>query len=65
MIYQTFSMIKCDIGTIRMEPQRIHLTFELPIFLRAYRTFPKEEVEIKEQIKNLLQDGLIQEGCSP
>ena len=48
-----------------MEPQRIHLNSEFPISLRAYRTSPKEEAEIKEQIQNLLKAGLIKESCSP
>lgn len=42
-----------------MEPQRIHLTSDLLIFLRAHCTSPKEEEEIKEQVKNLLQASII------
>lgn len=37
-----------------MEPQRIRLTLELQIFLRAYSTSLKEE-EIIEHIQTLLQ----------
>ena len=48
-----------------MKPQRIHLISEHPILLSTYRTSPKEEIEIKEQIQNLLKDGLIKESCSP
>ena len=56
-----FSKSKYDVGIIIMKSQRIHLTFELPISFRFYRTSPKKEAEIKEQIKNLLQTGLIKE----
>ena len=38
---------KYDTRKIRMELQRIHLISELDIFLTAYRTFPKEKLEIK------------------
>ena len=48
-----------------MESQKIYLTSELPISLRAYRTSPKKEAEIKEQVKNLLETSLIKESCSP
>ena len=47
-----------------MEPQWIHLTFEISISLRTDRTTPKEENEIKGKIQNLLQVGLIKESCS-
>ena len=33
--------------------------------LRAYRTSPKKEAKIKEQVKNLLEAGLIKESCFP
>ena len=46
---------KYDVGKIRMEPQRINLTSELPISLQAYRTFLKEKIEIKELIQILLK----------
>ena len=48
-----------------MELQRIHLTSELPISLQGYKTSPKEEIELKEQIQNLLNTELIKESCSP
>ena len=50
-----FSVSKYDVGKIRMEPQRINLTSELPISLQAYRTFLKEKIEIKELIQILLK----------
>ena len=48
-----------------MEPEWIHLTSELPIFVQAYRISPKEKIEIKEQIQNLLKAGLIKESWFP
>ena len=55
---KTSTKSKYDVGKIRIEPRRIHLTSELSISLRAYRTSPKKKTEIKEQIQNLLQDSL-------
>ena len=47
------------------EPQKFNLTSESHISLCAYRTSPKEETEIKEQIQTLMKAGLIKENCSP
>lgn len=49
----------------KLEPQRIHLTYDLPSFLRDYHTSLEEEVEIGEQDQNLLQAGIIKESNSP
>ena len=53
------------VGKIKMELQKNYLTSELPISLRAYRTYPKEEAEIKESVKNLFEASLIKECSSP
>ncbi|GFX56166.1 hypothetical protein TNCV_3062521 [Trichonephila clavipes] len=47
-----------------MEPPRINLTSDLPIFQRAYRTSTTSEAEINKQIQNLLDAGLIKESNS-
>ncbi|GBN62047.1 hypothetical protein AVEN_48453-1 [Araneus ventricosus] len=54
-----FSKDKYDVGTLRVEPQRIVLNSDLPVNLRPYRTSPVEEQEIKSQVEKLLQAGLI------
>ncbi|GBM49560.1 Transposon Ty3-I Gag-Pol polyprotein [Araneus ventricosus] len=60
-----FSKDKYDVGTLRVEPQRIVLNSDLPVSLRPYRTAPVEEQEIKSQVEKLLQAGLIKESNSP
>ena len=60
-----FSKSEYDVGKIWIEPQRIHLISELSIYLHVYRTSPKKEAEIKDQIQNLLKAGLITESCFP
>ncbi|GFV07544.1 transposon Tf2-11 polyprotein [Trichonephila clavipes] len=45
-----------------MEPPRINLTSDLPIYQRAYRTSATSEAEINKQIQNLLAAGLIKES---
>ncbi|GFT32957.1 hypothetical protein TNCV_149431 [Trichonephila clavipes] len=47
-----------------MEPPRINLTSDLPIYQRAYRTSATSEAEINKQIQNLLAAGLIKESNS-
>ncbi|GFS65850.1 hypothetical protein TNCV_390771 [Trichonephila clavipes] len=47
-----------------MEPPRINLTSDLPIYQRAYRTSATLEAEINKQIQNLLAAGLIKESNS-
>ncbi|GFW34770.1 transposon Tf2-8 polyprotein [Trichonephila clavipes] len=47
-----------------MEPPRVNLTSDLPIYQRAYRTSATSEVEINKQIQNLLAAGLIKESNS-
>ncbi|GFY07729.1 retrovirus-related Pol polyprotein from transposon 297 [Trichonephila clavipes] len=47
-----------------MEPPRIHLTTDLPIYQRAYRTSTTSEAEINKQIQNFLAAGLIKESNS-
>ncbi|GFX59320.1 transposon Tf2-9 polyprotein [Trichonephila clavipes] len=47
-----------------MEPSRINLTSDLPIYQRAYRTSATSEAEINKQIQNLLAAGLIKESNS-
>lgn len=54
-----FTKNKYDVGCINMEPWRIQLISDLPISLRSYCTFPKEEEETREQVQNLLQAGII------
>lgn len=62
---KVFSQDKYDIGKINIEPQRIRLTSDLPVSLRPYRASPKDEIEIKTQIDNMLKYGIIKESCSP
>ncbi|GFW39731.1 hypothetical protein TNCV_3189021 [Trichonephila clavipes] len=47
-----------------MEPPRVNLTSDLPIYQRAYRTSATSEAEINKQIQNLLAAGLIKESNS-
>ncbi|GFW16529.1 retrovirus-related Pol polyprotein from transposon 297 [Trichonephila clavipes] len=47
-----------------MEPPRINLTSDLPIYQRAYRTSATSEAEINKQIQNLFAAGLIKESNS-
>ncbi|GFU81073.1 retrovirus-related Pol polyprotein from transposon 17.6 [Trichonephila clavipes] len=47
-----------------MEPPRVNLTSDLPIYQRAYRTSATSEAEINKQIQNLLAAGLIIESNS-
>ncbi|GFV75692.1 retrovirus-related Pol polyprotein from transposon 297 [Trichonephila clavipes] len=47
-----------------MEPPRINLTSDLPIYQRAFRTSATSEAEINKQIQNLLAAGLIKESNS-
>lgn len=61
---QIFSVNKYDIGKIRMEPPRLILNSDLPVSLRAYRTSPVEEQEIRTQVKALLEAGIIKESHS-
>ncbi|GBM99780.1 hypothetical protein AVEN_101029-1 [Araneus ventricosus] len=62
---EVFSKDKYDVGTLRVEPQRIVLNSDLPVSLRPYRTSPVEEQEIKSQVEKFLQAGLIRESNSP
>lgn len=47
-----------------MEPQRIYLTSDLPVSLRAHRKSVDEEHEVKNQIKSLLETGIIKKSHS-
>ncbi|GBN75137.1 hypothetical protein AVEN_69146-1, partial [Araneus ventricosus] len=60
-----FSKDKYDVDALRVEPQRLMLTSDLPVSLRPYCTSPVEEQEIKSQVEKLLQAGLIKESNSP
>lgn len=60
-----FAKSKYDVGCIRLEPQKVILTSELPISLRPYRASPKDNAEIKRQIDELLAADLIKPSCSP
>ena len=72
LIFETFCLFvkmfaksNYDVSKIKMEPQRINLTFEIPILLRTYKTSHKEEAEIKQHVHNLLKFSLIKESFSP
>lgn len=60
-----FSKNKYDVGKINIEPQRVRLTSDLPVSLRAYKTSPKQQEEIDNQIKDLLKANIIKESSSP
>lgn len=60
-----FAKNKCDVGRVRIEPQRVRLTSDIPVSLRAYKTSPKQQEEIDNQIKDLLKAGIIKESSSP
>jgi hypothetical protein len=60
-----FSQNKYDVGKLKFEPQRIHLTTDLPIALRPYRASHADNVEIKKQIEELLEAGFIRPSHSP
>ena len=60
-----FGEDRYDVGTIRIEPQRVRLTSDLPVSLRAYKTSPKQQEEIDNQIRELLKANVIKENSSP
>lgn len=60
-----FSEDKYDIGCIRLQPQKVVLTSELPIALRPYRAPPQDNKEIEEQINKLLEANIIRPSHSP
>ena len=40
-----------DVGTIRIYPQRVRLTSDLPVSSRAYKTSPEQQEKIDNQIR--------------
>lgn len=60
-----FSEDKYDVGCIRLEPQKVVLTSELPISLRPYRASPQDNNEIEKQVKKLVEVGIIRPSHSP
>ncbi|KAK9752250.1 hypothetical protein QE152_g4427 [Popillia japonica] len=44
---------------------RLNMKEETPVYLRPYRKTPLQKEEIKKQVKNLLDQDVIQESCSP
>lgn len=43
----------------------LRLTDDTPIFVRSYRQAPQQRTEIKNQVDNLLKQGIIRESISP
>jgi len=60
-----FSLHEYDIGLINIEQCCIALTSEIPITLRPYRCSEKDQGILEEQIKLLLEHGLIRKSISP
>ena len=60
-----FAKHKYDVGEIKMEPQRVRLTSEIPVSLRPYKTSPTQQEEIDNQVQNLLKYNIIKESSSP
>lgn len=60
-----FSTNKTDVGTTNLVQHRIHLTNNVPINLKPYRTSLRDQTEINTQISELLQKGLIRPSFSP
>ncbi|GFW10818.1 retrovirus-related Pol polyprotein from transposon 17.6 [Trichonephila clavipes] len=59
-----FAKNKFDVGELKCNSPKIILTSELPIANRPYRTYFKDDTEIKKQLDALLKAGIIKPSYS-
>lgn len=60
-----FSSSKQITGHCKLVKHRIRTSDQAPIKLRAHRASPEKRAEIERHVSGLLEDGVIEESCSP